>query len=121
MSMDTSQNGVNLEAEDEEYLGGDNLEAGDEGDLGDNLEDEDKGHNLADPGSRQFDDLSPLGDTLGDEDGPAPLVDAQGDGSGSASGLDIDDLCCLARTEDIKLALQFITQIQNASLEDVSM
>ena len=107
--MDTGQNGVNLEAEDEEYLGGDNLE------------DEDEGHNLADPGSQQFDNLSPLGDTLGDEDGLAPLVDAQGDGGRSASGLDIDDLCGLAGTEDIKLALQFITQIQNASLDDVRM
>src|SRR3984885_13656570 len=66
--------------------------------LGADLEAEDEDFNdnhVADPGSQHFDE------------------------GGSARGLDLDDLCSIAETEDIKLSLQFVTQLQSASLEDV--
>ena len=39
----------------------------------------------------------------------------------SPRDLNLEELCSLARTEDIKLSLKFIKQLQCASLEDNGM
>jgi hypothetical protein len=79
-----------------------------EDDQGEESSDED---DLPDPGSRQLDDRLPI----------PSLPDAQRDEEESRSGLDLEELCGLAETTDIKLVLDFITQLQNASLEDDGM
>ena len=66
--------------------------------------------NLPDPRSQWFNNL-------------ALLQDAQKDGAGeeTLSDSDIEELCSLAQTEDIKLSLKYIKQLQSASLEDDRM
>jgi len=66
--------------------------------------------NLPDPRSQRFDDLAPLQDTQTD-----------GAGEETPSDLDLEELCGLAQTEDIKLSLEYIKQLQSASLEDDGM
>jgi hypothetical protein len=72
-------------------------------------EDEEDEAFLPDPGSQQLDDVEPPQD--------AQRVDEEL----LQSGLDFEELCDLAETDDIKLALSFITLLQNASLEDDGM
>jgi hypothetical protein len=72
-------------------------------------EDEEDEAFLLDPGSQQLDDVEPPQD--------AQRVDEEL----LQSGLDFEELCDLAETDDIKLALSFITLLQNASLEDDGM
>ena len=78
-------------------------------DLDASREDEEDEDFLPDPRSQQFNDVEPLQD--------AQRVDKEL----LQSGLDFEELCDLAETDDIKLALSFITLLQNASLEDDGM
>jgi hypothetical protein len=78
-------------------------------DLDASREDEEDEDFLPDPRSQQFNDVEPLQD--------AQRVDKEL----LQSGLDFEELCDLAETDDIKLALLFITLLQNASLEDDGM
>jgi hypothetical protein len=76
------------------------------GPSGNNEEDRDR-DSLPDLGSQRFDDI--------------PLQDARRNHEELPDGLDLDDLCDLAQLDSLKLTLSFITQIQNASLEDDGM
>ena len=75
-------------------------------------EESNQGHgDLPDPGSQKLDDRPLIPLALGSqryEEEPR-------------SGLDLEELCGLAETVDIKLVLDFIVQLQNASLEDDGM
>jgi len=95
-AVDADPNGVNLSSQRSI-------------DLDASREDEEDNDFLPDPRSQQFNDVEPLQD--------AQRVDKEL----LQSGLDFEELCDLAETDDIKLALSFITLLQNASLEDDGM
>jgi len=67
-----------------------------------------------DPVNQQLDSLQPTGES----EGQSSIEEREEESSG---GLDLDELCGLAEDEDIKMYLDFITWIENASLEDDGM
>src|ERR1700676_3084611 len=80
--------------------------------LEDNIDDNDE--NRPDPGSQQLENLQPAGTN----ERQSGMDEQEEDSSG---GLDLNELCGLAENEDIKMYLDFLTRIKNASLEDDGM
>ena len=81
----------------------------------DNIDEHSDGdENCPDPGSQQLENLLPTGAN----DLQSGTDEQEEDSSGR---LDLNELCGLAENEDIKMYLDFLTRIENASLEDNRM